>query len=247
MTIYSCFVFVQYSSELSSDTDSVFFKKNCVLDEISDLLDDVKTGIKSEFNKLFVENPSQHFDSFHLNLTHPALTIIGDFNNGTLVWTEPSLKLWTFKPEGLEIFNMTLDSLYINGTYAFDGYIGEKLFNLYGNGSFHVNFTKFSVAAISSLEINSTSLCVPVSVNVYLVEAENNYENFMDGDEELDPLLNRVFELLMPDAVRVVWRDTADETDSYIQSIIDKILNGNTSESLSKLLYSYTKIKDKLT
>lgn len=47
----------------------------------------------------------------------------------------------------------------------------------------------------------------------------------MNGEQELEPLINSIFEKLIPEAAVVIWREIADASDNYIQSVSYNVLN----------------------
>lgn len=41
----------------------------------------------------------------------------------------------------------------------------------------------------------------------------------MDGDQELEPLINGVMQAIVPDVIRIFFREDADFVDPYIQRV----------------------------
>lgn len=208
-------------------------------ENVSALLVQVGQEIENQLKNAVKESPfgstSGTYTNFHLNLSHPAITLQGDFTNGTTFIEDSSIKLWTFKEQGLEIFNLTFPYIFVNGSYNASGYVGaHDLFDIYGTGTFHLTMKNFSIAAVTGLFINSSALCIPLTVNVYLKDYKSYFLNFMNGDEELEPLVNGAIEALVPDAVRIIFRESMDKASPYIQADIDKILHDS---ALSRLLY----------
>ncbi|CAG9766475.1 unnamed protein product [Ceutorhynchus assimilis] len=217
------------------------------IEEISTLLEKSGKEIKDALDATgLVSAQTTHFDFFHLNMSHAAITIGGDFTNGNVTQEEPDTRLFTLVSDGFEIFNLTIPTIYINGSYTLAGYIGaHRLFDIYGTGDFYLNMTKFSVAAVTSLTKNSTHLCMPITVKLYVAGCKSNFGELMGGDPLLEPLINGDIEAIVPEAITIMYREDADWADPFIQNVINQILSSN-SNSLPYLLYLLSNNKDNL-
>lgn len=47
----------------------------------------------------------------------------------------------------------------------------------------------------------------------------------MNGDEDLEPLINGAFQYIIPDAIRIIYREMADYADPYIQKVSISLVN----------------------
>ncbi|ENN81383.1 uncharacterized protein LOC109546911 [Dendroctonus ponderosae] len=154
--------------------------------------------------------------------------------DGWILTSSPTWKLFSIvHPANIEIFNFTIANAFVNGSYDLDGYVGKnRLFDIYGKGNFMIELNNLSVAVVSSLSLNSSRLCFPMMVKVFVEDCESHFENFMNGDVDLDPLLNGVIQEIIPDAIRIIFREQVDVADPYIQSIINEIFDGKTISDL---------------
>lgn len=238
--VHICFDFnSQDVSETEGNIEEVKALQEQADKEIANILSTARLALAAE---------TDNYTNFFLNISHPAITVTGNFTNGTTCTANSTIRLWTIKEEGLEIFNLTFPSIFMNGSYDVNGYVGaHRLFDIYGTGTFHFNLTDFSLAAVTGLFLNNTALCISVTVNVNLNDFKGTFENFMDGDDDLDPLLNGAIQNIVPEAVRIMSRDTFDLADPRIQEIIDKILHGSKINALPNFLSILAKNKDKLT
>ncbi|KAH1014433.1 hypothetical protein HUJ05_012296, partial [Dendroctonus ponderosae] len=158
----------------------------------------------------------------------------GTMTDGWILTSSPTWKLFSIvHPANIEIFNFTIANAFVNGSYDLDGYVGKnRLFDIYGKGNFMIELNNLSVAVVSSLSLNSSRLCFPMMVKVFVEDCESHFENFMNGDVDLDPLLNGVIQEIIPDAIRIIFREQVDVADPYIQSIINEIFDGKTISDL---------------
>ncbi|XP_076259759.1 uncharacterized protein LOC143196058 [Rhynchophorus ferrugineus] len=217
-------------------------------DETTESISNLFQGAHNDILDIFGEDENSFtYDSYHLHFSHPAITIDANFSEGIVSVSKPYIQEFSFKPEGFEIINITINNFYADGNYILNGFIGDHLFDIYGDGKFSINFTDLSVAAFTGLKINSSDFCLPFTLNIDMRKCSNNLENLMNGEEELEPLINRIFERLIPEAAVVIWREIADASDSYIQSVIDDLLKGSISTSLVKVLTFIVNNKNKIT
>lgn len=205
---------------------------------LTDIGKEIKTELRNVIGELKGTNETMEYKVFHFDFSHPAVTLYGNFSNGILLINDQAdIKLWTMKEGGLEIFNVTLPYIFLNGSYYLDGYVGAHgLFDVYGDGSFHVGLTNISISAITGLFVNSSELCIPFKIEVYLKDYEGNFLNLMNGDEELNDLLNGVFHAIIPEAVSIIFDEMRDGVEPFLQAIIDKIFHGPTLSKLLKVL-----------
>ncbi|KAL1512462.1 hypothetical protein ABEB36_002049 [Hypothenemus hampei] len=224
------------------------------ISDISGLLKEVREDINNAiFDNLipmeFSQFPlSSDFTSYNFSLKHPAITISGNFYNGSLSVTQAIIRYFTIASQRFELFNLTFPNIYINGSYDINGFIGTNVsFDIYGKGdSFFINLTNLSVALIIGLEVNSTSFCIPLTIDVDLKDCQSHFKDLMNGDKEMDPLFNRLIPTLIPDSIKIIYREYADWADPYIQQIIDDILRKTHSDSLKQLLYILSLYSNKL-
>lgn len=57
--------------------------------------------------------------------------------DGRILTTSPTWRLFSIVPGNIEIFNFTIATTFLNGSYELDGYVGKnRLFDIYGKGHF---------------------------------------------------------------------------------------------------------------
>ncbi|XP_066155877.1 uncharacterized protein [Euwallacea fornicatus] len=184
---------------------------------------------------------------YNIDWHHDAFTVAGNITNSSVSIGDPVVKNFTPLPDGFEIFNLTLPFISINGNYNIFGYVGKnRFFDIFGSGPFHLELSNFSVALTTDLRINSSSLCILVDTSFEAAKCTNTFENIMDGDKDLEPLMNKLLQNIIPDVIRILPREIIDCIDPIIQWVIDKILHGNAMQNFMQLLGLLTADMDAL-
>jgi len=141
----------------------------------------------------------------------------------------------------LTFTNVTFEADYYNLT----GNIGQ-LFDVFGQGNFWAKAYDFSISfSILAINLNTTDLCIPVSVDVDLQKIDVNFANIMNNDPELCPLFNAAFCAILPDIIRGVWQEVKDGNEARLEKIINDLINSLLSmdEDLRIIIENYIKQK----
>ncbi|XP_063926178.1 uncharacterized protein LOC135139775 [Zophobas morio] len=213
-TIYVC-IPTQSSDATSASADDVF----------KSIVNDASKKIKAD-----ADEPNAVIEHVDLNITHPAIRLVGpiddvkiynllDFRICFLENIIPDPGHYQF-----DVFNLTFHNVRVEGVYNVTGDLAD-IFDVYGDGNFWVELHNLSLAMVNcTINITSDGICLPVNLEIDLQEIRNHFSGLM-GDDELEDLFNRVVTDIVPEALKIVWRELEDMFDAALQDEIQDIIN----------------------
>ncbi|XP_074033647.1 uncharacterized protein [Leptinotarsa decemlineata] len=172
-------------------------------------------------------NDSIYLGTQRVNFTHPAISLDILFDNLTVS------HLTNIKPsifnEKKQILNLTFPHIFAEGEYDMMGNIGD-LFDIFGKGHFRGRLIDVSIALTLDFIFNSTSICVPATLDVRIGKVMLNFSHFM-GDKDMEKLMNKGFSKILPEIIRVFWEEMKEGNDPSIEEWINSIINRNPAVS----------------
>ncbi|XP_050295657.1 uncharacterized protein LOC126735636 [Anthonomus grandis grandis] len=122
-------------------------------------------------------------------------------------------------------------------------YVGKhELFDVYGAGHFNFNLTNFSVSAVTGPIVDKSKLCISFEVNVFVGGYHGYFDNLMNNDPDLCPLINDTFNDIMRETLTIIFKEYVAEAEEFIQKLIDFIMGlgslGTQQSSLSGYILS---------
>ncbi|XP_044757554.1 uncharacterized protein LOC123315771 [Coccinella septempunctata] len=181
-------------------------------------------------------------DEVNITGTFPVHLDLPDVISGDVILTD--LTISGFLDTSICLFpslrvpvNITINTLKIQGkNYKLQCTVSD-LMDLHGDGEFEINLEGVSFAVTDLLPWYPLN-CVRVNLGTKLQKMTAKFDNMMDGDEVVQPLINAVIGDLAPDFVDYYWPIIYDAMEPLIQKIIDKYVNkvelGNLLAHLSK-------------
>ncbi|XP_044736071.1 uncharacterized protein LOC123298196 isoform X2 [Chrysoperla carnea] len=152
-------------------------------------------------------------DHIGVDVTHEVGNATGFFKNfkieqlHTFETTNTNCKLLTYRKFHVEI-NATVPTVNITGDYDLDGFVLEMI-PMYGNGPFSVNITNLHIGIIANVSIMGVNKFKIQDLSLWLTmdETQMFFDNLLNGDEEYQPLFNKMFSEIGPQAVIDLWPD----------------------------------------
>ncbi|XP_056631180.1 uncharacterized protein LOC130441489 [Diorhabda sublineata] len=187
------------------------------------LLADAALNLCYNYRKTSLKNnndPDFYVDKLDIDIDHPAAWVKGELTNLS-IWFEEPIATANFG----QLFNFTYPNLTVLANYDITGNIGD-LFDIYGSGDCKIQMFNFSLSLnILEININQTTICIKVVVDVDVQQTPIEFYNFMDG-AELQDLFNRAMKSIVPDIIKIVWEEIRAANEPEIEDYINKIING---------------------